>query len=160
MEEEPTEVPTLDALVEIRDPAPVSNAPATTAWAVVFVVAGLLLLTVGLLLWRRWRENAYRRAALRHLDRIARTGALSELPVLVKRVALEVWPREQVAALSGEAWLTFLDASYGGSGFTVGPGRRLPDLAYGGATLPRDSEPELVALVRNWIHSHRAKQRA
>ena len=32
MDEEPVEVPTLDALVEIRVPEPVSNAPATPAW--------------------------------------------------------------------------------------------------------------------------------
>ena len=56
--------------------------------------------------------------------------SVGRLPRLVKQTALAFRPRTEVAALSGEPWLQFLDASYGEKGFTEGPGRLLPKLAY------------------------------
>ena len=37
-----------------------------------------------------------------------RAAALAELAVLLKRTALSSWPRDEVAALSGPAWIAFL----------------------------------------------------
>ena len=60
----------------------------------------------------------------------SRPAAVAEIPVLVKGIALAFGPRSEVASLTGDAWLQFLDRSYGGSGFTEGPGRLLPTIAY------------------------------
>ncbi len=155
MEEEVLEAPTLDALRGIRVPDPVSLAPQTTAWWILFATLAIFLL-VALLLWvRRWRRNRYRRDALARLDALG-PDRLAELPELVKRVALDAWPREEVAELSGAPWLAFLDRSLGGgTAFTAGPGRLLPALAYGASEPPTDAEAdELVALVRTWIRKH------
>jgi hypothetical protein len=80
------------------------------------------------------------------------------LPEPVKRTALQMGPRDEIASLTGDAWLRFLDGSYGGTGFTEGAGRLLPVLAYG---LPSDisvisaeQAEELTALVRRWIRRH------
>jgi Domain of unknown function (DUF4381) len=80
--------------------------------------------------WVRWRRQAYRRAGLRELRVIAarldaapeRAAALVALVALLKRVALVAYAREQVAALSGDAWLTFLDRTGGTARFARGPG--------------------------------------
>ena len=157
MDEEIVEVPSLDALRGLRVPEPVSAAPQTTAWWILFAALALLLVALVVLWIRRWRRNRYRREALARLDALGPDEA-GELPQLVKRVALDAWPREQVAELTGEPWLAFLDRSLGGgSAFTSGPGRGLPALAYGGAPPPEAEREELTALVRTWIRKHRVR---
>jgi hypothetical protein len=156
MQEETLEAPTLDALRGLHLPEPVSNAPQTTAWWVLFAVLAVLLVVLAVVAVRRWRRNRYRRDALARLDALGAMG-LGDLPHLVKRVALDAWPREQIASLTGAPWLAFLDRSLGGgTAFQEGPGRHLPALAYGGP--PQLGEVErraLVALVRTWIRKHR-----
>ena len=66
-----------------------------------------------------------------------------------------------MASLSGDAWLRFLDESYGGKGFTQGPGRLLPTLAYSPLsnleqlveTHPSEMNG-LIQLIREWIQQH------
>ena len=150
-------------------PDPVSWAPQTVGWAVLF---GLLVVGVAWAIWvtvRRRRANLYRKQALDHLiaieqslaDLAARAGAMNALPVLVKRTALACRARSEVAALSGDAWLIFLDDSYGGTGFTAGPGKLLPALAYSTpATTDTMSATEMTALiqlVRLWIRKHHVR---
>jgi hypothetical protein len=144
----------LEGLREIRLPEPVSYAPQTIGWWIVFALLLLIALYVAFRLWRRWRRNAYRRRALAHLAAMERDGAPALLPRLLKRTALDAWPREEVANLSGDAWLAFLDRVYGGVGFTSGPGRVLPALAYGEPRV--DDAPALFSLARTWIRTHRA----
>ncbi|HEY5907292.1 MAG TPA: DUF4381 domain-containing protein, partial [Vicinamibacteria bacterium] len=83
----------------------------------------------------------------------------ARLPELLKRVALHVEPRAAVASLSGAAWLAELDRLYGGQGFTKGPGRLLPRMAYGTTTfvsgVPRADIDALMRLSREWIEKHR-----
>lgn len=162
------QAPPLD-LQDIVLPDPVSWAPQTAGW---WVLLGILVLLVawwarGVL--RRRRVNLYRRQALARLQEIesalaipaSRSRALTALPVLVKQTLLACRRRAEVAALSGEPWLQLLDESYGGSGFTRGPGQLLPKLAY---STPAETEgvraedlQALVGLVRRWIRGHRVR---
>ena len=146
----------LEGLREIRLPEAVSYAPQTIGWWVVFALVGLAVLYVAFRLWRRWKENAYRRAALERLETIERQRSLGALPDLIKRTALDAWPREVVAELSGGPWLAFLDRSYGGDGFSRGPGRALPAIAYGDTELAPSEVASLLELTRTWIRQHRA----
>jgi len=158
----------LEGLIEITPPQSVSYRPETVGW---FVLLGLLLLCLGWIIYQRWRRqkaNQYRRWALEKLDNINRTiqqnlgkeKPLREIPILVKRTALHAYPREEIASLSGEAWLRFLDASYNGTGFTDGPGQILAQTAY----LPsneleacnKEDISLLLKLVRKWIKKHRS----
>jgi hypothetical protein len=76
----------------------------------------------------------------------------------VKRVTLEAYPRKDVASLSGDAWLNFLDASYGGTGFREGPGKLLPLLSYKPPkcfeAFRKNEVSELTVLIRRWIKKH------
>ncbi len=156
----------LEKLHEILLPDPVSWMPQTIGWYVVF---GLILFIAGWWVYgklRHFRKNRYRRLALTELASIERelqqpekrAKALAEIPVLLKRTALSAFPRTEVAALSGERWLSFLDMTIGGKDFMEGEGRLLPELAY--APVQRITQlsdkqiSNLLQLIRRWIKRH------
>ena len=146
----------LDRLHDIVTPPPAPWWPPAPAWYALGVVFGI---TVAVLGWRAaawWSRNRYRRAALVELEGLEAEAGRSEsaaaLAALVKRVALAAYPRERVASLSGEEWLTFLDATGGTTAFTAGPGRRLEA---GYEPGEHRADPELFTLVRRWIKDHR-----
>ena len=142
-------------LHDIVLPEAASYIPQTVAWYVLFGFLLALLAWGGTFLVRRERRNRYRKIALRRLRDIEARGALCELPALVKQTALSFAPRDDVASLSGDEWLRFLDETYRGDAFTRGPGRLLPVLAYGRPDT--DDVDELVALVRRWIREHHVR---
>ena len=149
-----------EALAELREislPEPVSCAPQTAGWYIVgaLMVVGLVWLAVR---WHHsWRANRYRREALAELSALEREANLAALPALVKRTALSFAPREQVAGLSGNRWLEFLDGTAGDNAFTTGPGRLLPRLAYAADRLDESSSQELLETFRRWIRRHNAR---
>ena len=152
----------LRSLKDIVVPAPVSWMPQTWGW----LIAALLLLSA-MLLWcalayRRWRKNAYRREALKHLEEIEaavrdagkRARALNDLGELVKRTALAAWPREDVAATSGSAWAAFLVA-HGDMTNSEGFHRFFDDLEYqAGTPVSTEVADGLVRDARRWIEGH------
>lgn len=144
----------LDRLHDIVIPAPVPWWPPAPAW---YAVIAIVLVLVAVSVWRllAWRNrNRYRRDALRELNRLGGNAPLAAIAEVAKRAALAAFPRERVAALSGEAWLAFLDANGRTSDFTQGAGRALGDAEY--APGPHPAPPELIAVVRHWIMHHRA----
>jgi len=156
----------LQNLHEIFLPEPVSWMPQTMGWYVVF---GIILFLAGWWVYgrlRRFRANRYRRLALAELEVIERelnqpekrSNALAEIPVLLKKTALSAYPRTDVADLSGEEWLAFLDKTMGGKNFAEGEGGLLPELAYAPAhritQLPDEHIGDLLRLVRHWIKRH------
>ena len=156
--------PELDAIRDIRMPDPVSRAPQTWGWWVLFVVVAIALVLVARWARRRWLADAYRRAALDELAALERKAAsestraqaLAAVPTLLKRTALAAWPREDVAALSGDAWLAFLDRTYPGDAFHGGAGRVVADLAYGQPAMDEAARAALFAAARAWVGQHRA----
>lgn len=156
--------PELEALRDIRMPEPVSHAPQTYGWWILAVVVLVGAVFVARAAHRHWRAQAYRRRARAlHAELAARAAhagtraeALAALPGLLKRTALQAWPRAEVASLSDEAWLAFLDRTYPGQAFERGPGRVLPTLAYGLAELTDADVEGVLAATGAWIGGHRA----
>lgn len=98
----------LDSLHDLVLPSAVSWWPPASGW---YGVLAMLLLAAVWQIWRfrqRWRANAYRRAALRELDRLEDAAAIAEL---LRRTALAIMPRTVVAELTGTAWTDWLAAS-------------------------------------------------
>ena len=106
----------------------------------------------------------YRREALRQLKQLQQQSGskaldvVAALPYYIKVTALQAYPRAEVANLSGENWLAFLDAHYPGPSFAEGTGRKLLAVSY----LPReqwqldDNESgRLIQMARQWIAKHR-----
>ena len=149
--QEATAQQTLEGLNDIVVPEPVSLMPQTMGWIVLGVVIITMLATWAALAWRRHQRNAYRREALALLE----TTRPQALPALVKRVALAAAPRTEVASLTGDSWLAFLDSSYGGHGFSNGPGRALATLSFAPAAPDAGVPADLHDLVALWIRKHR-----
>ncbi|GMR22608.1 MAG: DUF4381 domain-containing protein [Acidobacteriota bacterium] len=145
----------MEGLHDIVFPEVVSYIPQTAAWYVLFSFV-LALLAWGAVVWvRHERRNRYRELALVQLADIEARGAFTELPTLVKQTALSFTPRDEVASLSGDDWLRFLDETYRGDAFARGPGRQLPGLAY--ARPDTVDVGELLALVGRWIRKHHVR---
>jgi Ca-activated chloride channel family protein len=147
-------------LVDFSLPREVSLLPQT--WPSRIAIA-LLLVAAAAAIWhfaRQRRLNRYRREALAELSQLARPDGRADLPsrlsVLVRRTALAAFPRGEVVPLTGSAWLSFLDRSYGGQEFSQGVGRLLANGPYQ-EIAPGDAElNSLTELVRRWIKVHHA----
>jgi hypothetical protein len=156
----------LQNLNDIVVPPPVPWWPPAFGW---YVLGLVLILIIAWLVWRglrRRQAEAYRRAALAELAGLSRRisqpeksrEALAELPELLKRTALAAWPREEIASLSGERWLDFLDRTGGTDKFKQGPGRLLLQISYTPYQELTDLGPEqidgLTRTLRDWIVKH------
>jgi len=142
----------LAALRPLHPPMPVDWWPPAPGW---WVLGVLLLVSLGWAIWR-YQRSALRRAALTELRRLEQDEPDDKrlsagVNQLLRRVALACFPRKQVAGLSGEAWLRFLEAQARVKGFIGGPGRVLATAPYAAAaTLDRGA---LIDLTRRWIHA-------
>ncbi|MEI2298140.1 DUF4381 domain-containing protein [Ensifer sp. MJa1] len=169
----PAKDPLVDAalrqLADISVPAPVSMMPQTWAWAALAGVLLLVILIAGWRWYRRWEANRYRREALADLKDIearlsapaTRGEALVALPVLLKRTALAIWPREAIAGLHGTGWTGFLDAHSGGPVFPIASARFFEEAEYRGKTalsaVPEAEARAYIATARHWIEAHHVR---
>lgn len=153
-------LPTGDPLAGLRAyhlPEPPSWWPPAPGWWVLaaLIVLGALLVLLYLRRRRRCRGAArqamyelqqLRRGWRQHADGAASARALSRL---LRRFAMAAFPRRDVAALTGERWLRFLDQQGGQGRFVDGPGRWLIEAPYRPA-MP-GSVDEVATLVEDWI---------
>ncbi len=152
----------LRSLKDIVVPQPVSWMPHTWGWLALGLILLAAILLWGMVLYRRWRRNAYRREALQILDEIegdlrsqqTRDVASARLGELLKRTALAAWPRNTIAAVSGNEWVGFL-SSHQGSEIGSALKSYLDDFEYrGSATLSADATDDLLLDARRWIERH------
>ena len=109
----------LAALHPLRQPEPIGWWPPAPGWWLLMVMLIVALAALAYVLVRRYRANAYRRRALTQLEQLRQehlrdrdTAAyLAGANALLKSVALRAYPRRDVAARSGAAWLDFLNQS-------------------------------------------------
>jgi len=127
--------------IAMPDPPPLWP-PAPGVW--VLLIVFLCLLVAAVILWMRSRERrAYRRAGLELLETAT---TVRDVNVILKRVALAVFPRPEVAPLFGEDWASFLDGSCSRTRFAeLGPVENEADVSR-----------ETRALARTWIRHHRS----
>jgi Domain of unknown function (DUF4381) len=145
--------PDLSQLRDIHLPAAVPWWPPAPGW---WALVALLLIAAGLVyvIYARRRRNRWRGSALTELARLRDASPqrlLREVSVLLRRVAISRFPRHDVAALTGEAWLAFLDRSLGdGAAFQSGVGRVLLSGPYATSHVEVDVV-SLLALCERWI---------
>ncbi len=125
-------------LRDLHLPEAVGWWPLAPGWWFLIVLA---VAAVGYFLYRqylRWRMNKVRRVALRELARLRRdyeSGAEAQqlaisLSELLRRSMLAYAPRDEVAGLTGERWLAWLDRGLDAEPFTKGSGKALESLPY------------------------------
>ncbi len=156
----------LTGIQEITLPEPISYFPHTIGWKILLVGIIIAAIIFGYKRYRHWQANRYRTDALKRLATIeqeiqgsgTKTKSLLDLPILVKQTALQAFPRDEIAQLSGDRWLGFLDRSCDTQEFTQGVGQLLPQLAYQStsalANLPEQKISNLIDLIRQWIKNH------
>lgn len=155
-----------DPLAGLRDihlPGMIEPWPPAPGWWLLALLAALAVIALCVWLLGRWRANRYRREALaelasllndwqEHGDNLAYLAALQRL---LKRVALSSFPRENVASLTGEAWVQFLDQSTASHDFSMVETEALIDGNY-----RQDLEIDVATLqniARLWIQKHNTR---
>ena len=135
----------LEVLRDLQTPAAVPWWPPAPGWWFLSAVAVLAYLQWRYSLLTRWFRKS-RSSLLLGPGAIARDEMaalrrrfdetrdvyelVSSLSVLLRRVALEFFPREEVAALTGEPWLKWLDQRIQSDVFSTGIGQVLVDAPY------------------------------
>lgn len=167
-------LPTAPAPVDITLPAAnktyatPSIWPLATGWWVIIV---LLLTILGFALYkgyRYWKMKQQQTILLKTLSKLDNTlqhthhpheksAALVQMNQLLRRLALMHFPRQQVASLTGQQWLAFLDKTGKTTAFSHGAGQVLANAPYT-AQLPNTLDHQgLVKAIRQWlIHINRA----
>lgn len=132
--------------------------PAPGWWLLATAVLGFLVwITIRLL--RLWRRHRLQKEILTTLDDLRQysdeqiTQFLAEISILLRRVAIMKFPRQQVAALTGKEWLSFLDLHGGDGEYSNGIGRVLADGPYArpGQAGNQVDKNALLSLARKWI---------
>ncbi|MEP2533423.1 DUF4381 domain-containing protein [Shimia sp.] len=139
----------INKLQEVPDPAPVSMLPQTQGWIVLAAFVAVAALFGARKILHRHRANAYRRTALVELQHAGDDAA--RISAILKRTALVAYPRQDVAPLTGQGWIAFLERTGTGGGFESGPGAALATAAF----IPGDTQaPGLNALACQWVRQH------
>lgn len=135
-------------------PPPEFWPPAPGWWVLAAMLLGALIFS-GWRLTAAWRLRQRRTHILSELESLSTdspTQVATRVSTLLRRVALMCFDRREVAPLTGNAWLAFLDRTGGNGAFVNGAGNVL-------ATAPYLSSPNvtgidneaLIVLARQWI---------
>ena len=150
----------LDLINKMRDihqPGGLPFWPPAPGW---WILAFITLCAIAWLLIRRHKSLALRREAEKERlrlkskyqgDKDGRALAMG-LSTLLRRLALSCDARRNVAGLTGDDWLRYLDFKGKTSNFSNGPGRELTAAPYGDAS-GLDAQA-LLKLVERWIHQN------
>ncbi|MEM7600554.1 MAG: DUF4381 domain-containing protein [Verrucomicrobiota bacterium] len=95
----------LKNLHDVVSPAEVSWWPLAPGWYAVGIFTSLVLIWLCWKSWRNWQGNAYRRAALAALDKAS--GDVEVVRIL-RRTALAISPRADVAGKTGDDWTEWI----------------------------------------------------
>ncbi len=152
-----------DPLSDLRDihlPDPVSFwPPAPGWWMALILVMGLIALSIWA--FRKFRTPKAFKTARHELQGLRESYAANQqdhtltsgLSRLLRRYAMAVYGREQVAGLTGQQWLTFLNEKGMTNQFTEGAGRVLVSAPYGSYESVQGQE--LIATVEQWLQGNR-----
>ena len=131
--------------IVLPEPPPLWPLASEVWWLLAIIVAALMFL------FHQWRQakkrNTYRRAGLALLDG---ASTAHDVSVILKRVALAVFPRERVASLYGEEWAAFLQQACNCGDFSI--------IVQADAYAP--ASDKIKRLAATWIRRHHAPRRA
>ncbi|MEI6145098.1 MAG: DUF4381 domain-containing protein [Methylococcales bacterium] len=147
-----TELP----LKDIHLPDAISWWPPAIGWWLLVLLIPTLLVFSYWLYKRLTRKTALKTAkkelaAIKINAELDNTQKLRELSMLLRRVAVSLAPRAEVASLTGQSWLAYLDQSLTGAPFSVGAGQLLISAPYRNVA-PSDEEINLfISLCEDWL---------
>lgn len=152
--------PTLPDLKDIHEPEAIGWWPPAIGWWILAVTIPLLIILLVWLYKRLTRKTALK-TANKILAEIKQDATrdnrqkLSELSMLVRRVAISVSPRATAAGLTGRQWLAFLDTSVKGRPFSAGIGQLLADGPYRKSPPTEPEICQLIDLCADWLKAQK-----
>lgn len=139
------------ALAKLRDihlPDPIAMWPLAPGW---YLLAGIIILSIvasTYFAYQHWLKVKARRRALRELNKIA-SNDIQTLSGLLRRCALAYYPAHDVASLTGNAWINFLNNTAKKPLFTGNNAQMLKHAGY--QKQDHSNINDLINLSRNWI---------
>ncbi|MDP0588990.1 MAG: DUF4381 domain-containing protein [Candidatus Endonucleobacter bathymodioli] len=135
--------------------------PAAGWWFVAGSLMAIILLVLMVIVNHR-RKNRYRRTGLKQAKRVFHNYTnhgnnrlfAHDCNRLLKKVALHIFPRQDIASLNGKEWLDFLYRSSGNEEF-----KSVTAEALGANRFKPDQEPDVTQLhplTISWIKKHHA----
>ncbi len=149
-------------LKDIHLPATIGWWPPAVGW---WILAALILGLLALSIWtykRLTRKTTLKTAkkllhTLKHDQAQDNFQKLGEVSILMRRVAMSLYPRAETASLTGHEWLIFLDRSVKGAPFSEGIGRYLAD-AHFKQYPPTDLDiTGIFQLCESWLNANTQK---
>lgn len=147
-------------LKDIHLPEPVSGWPPAPGWWLIAIMIAALIIG-GFMLFRHWTRKTALKSARSLLIQLKGTNTstplatLTALSALLRRVAMSLDTRNDVASLHGEAWLAYLDRGLPDAPFSSGVGRCLASGHYQ-SQLPAELDLNaLFALCERWLKHQR-----
>ena len=153
----------LPQLRDIHLPAEPSMWPLAIGWWIVLV----LLIVIVVLLFIKIRQykkfKRYQTELLKQFEYLEASfrkkpcnQSIAKINTLLRQVAVNTYPREDTASLTGNDWLTFLDKSGNTNKFTQGEGKVLIEAPYqmeAALNEPNTSfhHDKFITLTRAWI---------
>jgi len=153
----------MDQQLPLRDihlPETIGWWPPAIGWWLLLILIPLLGFILFWLYKRITRQTAVKNAkkiltAIRSDKETNKSQKLQQLSTLLRRVAISVSPREQCAALTGQAWLQYLDRSVKGAPFAEGVGRCLADSHFRPSGADDVDINALIKLCEQWLKAQR-----
>ena len=147
-----TELP----LKDIHLPETISWWPPAIGWWLLAILTPLLIMFVYWLYKRLMRKSAIKTAiknlaVIKQYSSLENDKKLREISILIRRVAISVSPRAEVASLTGHQWLAFLDKSLANTSFSNGCGQLLIDAAYRKNPPTELEMTQLIILCEDWL---------
>ena len=143
-------------LKDIHFPVSPEMWPPAPGWWVLATAVLVVLFWITTRLFKFWQRKRLQKEILKSLEELQREHSdeqirqfLAEVSILLRRVAMMKFPPQQVAALTGKSWLSFLDLHGGDGQYSNGVGSVLAAGPYA-----RHSEVDkdaLLSLARKWI---------
>lgn len=151
---------TYNSIGQLIEPDPIGYSFNTPGWYMILGLFLLVAIIIGIVQYRKYKKNAYRREAVRKIESIAlqkNEKLVYEINTLLKSIAIHLFGRKKVAAIYGIDWFRFLQSKL----------KTKPVLAeqnfeeYTKALynkdyqLKKDAANELVEFAIHWIKDHR-----
>ena len=148
----------LGDFTHVVEPGAVSWWPTAPGWRILAIAALVALAVAAWRCWRRWRRNRYRREAIKALracQGLPADARLQTMARIIKSAVLVAFPRSEIAALSGERWLDWLD-QHGPQAFSSASRHLLAASQYHTGAPPADGDLAILARdCERWLSDHR-----
>jgi len=148
-------------LRDIHLPEAISYWPPAIGWWLLAIIILLCLLLAWRLYLRLTRRTAIKQAKhllleIKNNNKNSEIEKVQRVSACLRRVAISTDKSENVAGLTGESWLNYLDNTIEGHPFSQGIGRSLLDMQYR-QSVPDDFDMNaLLSLCETWLKGQKS----